>query len=95
MKKVIVLLITLSLYAQSYPCNRYANLKKAGVILESIARRLQKQPYDYLEQEIKNSVDLFTHEYKNACVFCKLDAERYHFHLIDFLTRHMKIYKLI
>ncbi len=95
MKKIISLLMTLSFYTHVDPCSHYTNLKKAGVILESIARRIQKHPHDFLEQEIKNSVDLFTYEYKNACVFCKLDAERYHFHLIDFLTRHMKIYKLI
>ena len=56
-------------------------------------RRVEKNPFDYLDQEISSTINLFHAEFNQACLSCRYSAERQCMHLIEYLKRHMIRYK--
>lgn len=93
-KIFISLFLIISIFSQSYPCGQSFILKKVSVIITSIIKRLEKQPLDFSEAEIKNTVSLYHSEYAKTCLYCRVEADRNYFHYVVNIQRHIKIYKL-
>jgi len=94
MKKILLLLVfLLSLATSSKSCDKSWDLQKTKCIIDSIVRRLQKTPYDYSEEEIINILGLFKSQHGLACYLCKEKYELMCLGGIDYLIRHMKVYK--
>jgi len=94
MKKVFIsLFLMLSPLSPVLPCGQGFVIKKVSCILNNIIRRIEKDRFDFSEQEVRNAIDLFHYEYKAACLRCREDAELRYLHLIHILSVHIKNYK--
>jgi len=94
MKKVFISLFFWALFSLPiYSCDKWFTLRKISCILENIVRRVDKNPFDYLDAEIVNIINLFYEEHGLACTSCRDNAEYQSLHLIVYLNRHMKRYK--
>lgn len=96
MKNVCMsLMISILLFSSAKPCEKWFTLRKISCIFENIVRRVEKNPYDYLDAEITNTINSFQSEHRLACCSCRYNAEFQSLHLIEYLKRHMKRYKKI